>query len=314
MLTDIKWRMPITLTAMAALVFPACARSTPMPTPTPVVVEVVKEVPVVVEVERAVVEGPATMYAPAPGVPIAPPNWGLDSLDERKIIWTGDISLIVADVEESLERVEVIAKDLGGYVVNSSSWYEEEALWARLAIRVPAKEFDGAMARLKNLAIRAERRNVTTQDVTEEYTDLDSRLRNLEATEMELLELMTEVRERTSKAEDVLAVHRELSNIRGQIEQVKGRMQYLAKMTAMATINIEMIPHELAKPIIVAGWQPSGTVAGALRSLVKTFQFLVDAGIWLLVYVLPILVVIPVPGVVGWLIWRLWRRMRKREG
>ena len=313
MLTNNKRLMAIILVAMAALVFPACSRPVPSPAPTPVVVEVVREVPVMLEVEGAVVEGPATMYAPGRGVPSAPPGWAPDSLDERKIIWTGDTSLIVADVAESLGKVEALAKDLGGYVVNSSSWYEEEALWARLTIRVPAEEFDTTLARLKDLAIRVERRNVTTQDVTEEYTDLDARLRNLEATETELLELMTEVRERTSKAEDVLAVHRELSIIRGQIEQVKGRMQYLAKMTAMATINIEMIPHELAKPIVVAGWQPSGTVAAALRSLVKTFQFLVDAGIWLLVYVLPILIVIPVPGVIGWLIWRLWKKMRKRD-
>ena len=84
-------------------------------------------------------------------------------------------------------------------MVNSSSWYQEEQLRARLTIRVPAGEFDAAMARLKDLAIKVENRNVSTQDVTEEYTDLDSRLRNLEATETELLELLTEVRERTGK-------------------------------------------------------------------------------------------------------------------
>jgi hypothetical protein len=232
-------------------------------------------------------------------------------MEERMIIWTGDISLIVKDVGESMEKVEAIAKDLGGYVVNSSSWYQEEQLRARLTIRVPAEEFDTAMARLKDLAIKVESRNVSTQDVTEEYTDLDARLRNLEATEKELLELLTEVRERTGKAEDILAVHREVSNIRGQIEQVKGRMQYLEKMTAMATINIELIPDVLARPIVVAGWRPTGTAANAVRTLVKTLQFIVDAAIWLVIYVLPTLVVIAIPFFILWMIWRRWRIRRK---
>jgi len=196
-------------------------------------------------------------------------------------------------------------------VVNSSSWYQDDQLRARLTIRVPSGEFDAAMARLKDLAIRVENRNVSTQDVTEEYTDLDARLRNLEATETELLELLTEVRERTSKAEDVLAVYREITNIRGQIEQLKGRMQYLEKMTAMATINVELIPDVLAKPLVVAGWRPTGTAANALRTLIRTLQRVVDAAIWLIIYALPTLVVIAIPFFILGLIWRRWRRKRK---
>jgi len=278
----------------------------------PEVVEVVREVPVMVE--GPVMEEVAVMPAPAPDMPRAAADWGLESLEERMIIWTGDISLVVKDAGESLEQVEAIAKDLGGYVVNSSSWYQEEQVRARLTIRVPAGEFDTALARLKDLAITVESRNASTQDVSEEYTDLDSRLRNLEATETELLELLTEVRERTRKAEDVLAVHRELSNIREQIEQIKGRMQYLEKMTAMATINIELIPDVLARPIVVAGWQPSGTAANALRSLVRTLQFIADAAIWLTIYLLPILIVIAIPFFILWLIWRWWRRRRQVDG
>jgi len=263
---------------------------------------------VVVEREEAEV-----MAAAAPGGPSAVADWEMEPMEERMIIWTGDVSLIVKDAEDSLEEVEAIAKDLGGYVVNSSSWYQDDQLRARLTIRVLAGEFDAAMTRLKDLAIKVENRNVSTQDVTEEHTDLDARLRNLEATETELFELLTEVRERTSKAEDVLAVHRELSRIREQIEQIKGRMQYLEKMTAMATINIDLIPDELAKPIVVAGWQPSGTAASALRSLVATFQRIVDAAIWLTIYVLPTLVVIALPFVILGLIWRRWRRGRRRR-
>jgi hypothetical protein len=268
--------------------------------PTPQVIE--KEV----VVERPVFEENAVVEKAVP----AEVGWDLASVEERMIIWTGNISLIVKDAEKSLEEVEAIAKDLGGYVVSSNSWHQEEQLRANLTIRVPAEEFDTAMTRLEDLAIKVEHTNVSTQDVTEEYTDLDSQLRNLEATETELLELLTEVRERTGKAEDILAVHREVSNIRGQIEQVKGRMQYLEKMTAMATINIELVPDALARPIVVAGWRPSGTAANALRTLVKTLQFIVDAAIWVIIYVLPTLVVIVIPFFILWMIWRRFRRRK----
>ena len=283
------------------VVLAAVAACAPAHAPAPEIIE--KEV---------VVEREVAAYAPsAPGIPGEAADLALASVEERMIIWTGNISLIVKDAEESLEKVEAIAKDLGGYVVSSNSWHQEEQLRARLTIRVPAGEFDEAMARLADLAIKVENRNVSTQDVTEEYTDLDARLRNLEATETELLELLTEVRERTGKAEDILAVHREVSSIRGQIEQVKGRMQYLEKMTAMATINIELIPDVLTKPIVVAGWRPTGTAANALRTLVTTLQFIIDAAIWLIIYVLPTLVVIAIPFFILWMIWRRWRRKRK---
>jgi hypothetical protein len=273
--------------------------------PSPEVVE--KEV--MVE-KRVVAEGEMAGMR-APGVPQEDTDWNLASAEERMIIWTGDVSLIVKDAEDSLAKVEAIAKDLGGYVVNSSSWYQDDQLRAHLTIRIPSGEFDAAMERLKDLAIRVENRNVSTQDVTEEYTDLDARLRNLEATETELLALLTEVRERTSKAEDVLAVHRELTDIRGQIEQLKGRMQYLEKMTAMATINVELIPDVLARPIVVAGWRPSGTVANAFDALLKTLQFIVDAALWLIIYALPTLAVIAIVPLILWMIWRRWRRSRK---
>jgi hypothetical protein len=279
--------------------------------PTPEVIE--KEV----MVERPVVEtvlaerGMAALPAPLSAAHQADEDWDQVSVEERMIIWTGNISLIVKDAEEGLEEVEAIAKDVGGYVVNSNSWRQDDQVRANLTIRVPAEEFDTAMARLEDLAIEVEHRNVSTEDVTEEYTDLDARLRNLEATETELLELLTEVRERTSKAEDVLAVYREITNIRGQIEQLKGRMQYLEKMTAMATINIELIPDVLAKPLVVAGWRPTGTAANALRTLIRTLQRVVDAAIWLIIYALPTLVVVAIPFFILWLIWRRWRRSRK---
>ena len=176
-------------------------------------------------------------------------------------------------------------------------------------MRVPAESLDDALAEFKALAVRVETESSSSQDVTEEYTDLGARLRNLEATEQELLELLATVREKTGKAEDILAVYREVTSIRGQIEQLKGRMQYLETTSSMAAVTIELIPDVLARPIAVGGWQPSGTLANALRSLLKTVQFVADAAIWVVFYVLPVAAILVIPFVGIWLVWR-----RKRKG
>jgi hypothetical protein len=217
--------------------------------------------------------------------------------------------VVVEDTETALVEIRGVATGLNGYVSNSNVWRMDDRLRGTVTIRVPAESFDAAMDQIKDLAVEVERENVSGQDVTEEYTDLSARLRNLEATEVELLALLTEVRERTRKAEDVLAVHRELTNIRGQIEQIRGRMQYLERMTALATIHVELIPGQ-DQPIVEAGWQPMRTARAALRALIDTGQFLIDALIWLVVYILPVLLVLLIPVIVLVVILRRWRRRR----
>jgi hypothetical protein len=192
--------------------------------------------------------------------------------------------------------------------VDLSLWRDQEQLRGTITVRVPAESLDEALVRFKDLAVKVERESGGSQDVTEEYTDLGAQLRNLEATEQELLQLLGTVRERTGKAEDILAVYRELTQIRGQIEQLKGRMQYLERTAAMSAVTVELIPDVLAKPITVAGWRPSETISRALRALLQTLRLLVDAAIWIALYVLPVVVavLIPLAGLVF-----LWRRMKK---
>jgi len=229
---------------------------------------------------------------------------------ERMIVWTAQLSLVVKDAEGSLGHIKTIVTALDGYVADTRLWRDDEQLRGSVTVRVPTESLDDALSKFKALAVRVEGESSNSQDVTEEYTDLGARLRNLEATEQELLELLTTVREKTGKAEDILSVHRELTSIRGQIEQLKGRMQYLETTSSMAAITIDLIPDVLARPIAVGGWQPSGTLANALRSLLKTVQFVADAAIWVVFYVLPVAAILLIPFVGVWL---LWRRKRKGE-
>lgn len=264
----------------------------------------------VVEREVAAQPAMAPMPTPAPGYATGE---GVAADADRMIIRTGSLALLVGDTNKAMESVGGIVAELQGYIVSSNSWRNNEYVSANMSVRVPAASFDAAMERIKAVANVVKNTSTSGDDVTEEYADLDAQLRTLKATENELLELLTQVRERTGKAEDILAVYRELTNIRSQIERIEGRMQYLGRMTAMATINISLEPDIADQPLTSdTKWRPQATLASALKRLVETLQFLGDALIWILLYVAPILILILLPLVaLVWLINRL-RRNKKQ--
>lgn len=232
---------------------------------------------------------------------------------DRLIVRNVQMSLVVSDAAPAMDAVTKLATGAGGYVSDSNAWRDGEQLRATMTVRIPAAGLDNALIALRKLAVRVERENVTGQDVTQEYTDLNAQLTNLQATEVELRNLMSDVRQKTQKAEDVLAVYRELTTIRGEIERVKGRMQYLNNVTAMATIKLELIPDLLAKPVVEPGWRPLETLKNASRASVNAMKGVVDAAIWLVVYVVPLLIVIAVPFVALFLLVR-WLIRRSRRG
>ena len=274
-----------------------CARAAPAPS---------QPVEVVREVER-VVEEPALAFRPGF---TDPETAALAPISERMIIRTVELAMYVRDVEASFGAIQALTGEMGGYIASANTWHQGEYLRANLTVRIPAKELDRALEQIKALATVVERESTSGEDVTEEYTDLEARLRNLEATERELLELLKTVRERTGKAEDILAVHRELTAIRGQIEQMKGRMQYLEQMSALATVNIELTPDVLSRPLIVGRWEPRGTAANAVRALIQVLRSVVDAGIWVAIVGVPVLALIAIPIAILVLIIRAWRRRR----
>lgn len=242
-------------------------------------------------------------------------SWAQTPAIERMIIQRASLDLVVNDTLASLEEIKDLARDLGGYVANSNTWKQDEWLRAQLTLRVPAERMEEALDALKAMSVEVQRESLSGEDVTEEYTDLQAQLRNLEATEEELLALLTEVRERPgSTAEDILDVHRRVTEIRGEIERIKGRMQYLEQMTALATIDVQLVPDPLRQPVVEPGWAPLRTVTEASRFLVRSLKRLADVLIWIVIYLLPILLLIAIPIVLLVLLIRwLVRRRRARK-
>jgi len=207
----------------------------------------------------------------------------------RMIVRTAEVRIIVADTTKTVEAVTKSIEGAGGYVSGSNIWREGELLRAKLTLRVPADKLTAALASIRAQAKRVENETVSSEDVSQEFVDLESRVRNLEATEAELLELLKVARVNSKKATDVLEVHEQLTAIRGEIEQARGRMRYLSQVTAMSSIALDIVPDAIAKPVVEPGWQPMVVVKDASRALVALLQNLGTAAIWFVIYIVPIL-------------------------
>jgi hypothetical protein len=219
--------------------------------------------------------------------------------EERMIVRTGDMSLVVEDVVEARDEIDQLAVRFNGYVVSSRISGEEQDRTGWISIRVPDDKFDQALAEIRNLAVRVTSESTDSQDVTEEYVDLQSRLRNAEATESQYLALL----EKTDDVDDILRIYEKLSQVRRDIEQIKGRMQYLERISAMSLISVHLKPVATTKPLVRAGWNALEILKSALRGLVIFGQWLGVAAIWLLIFS-------PIWGTTLGIIY--WRRRKKR--
>ncbi|MBG0786360.1 MAG: DUF4349 domain-containing protein [Anaerolineaceae bacterium] len=215
---------------------------------------------------------------------------------ERMVIYNANLRIAVENPTTSLESIIAMAESAGGFVVYSNIYQSTTSSgstvpYANVTIRVPAGQLDPIMTAIKGLTPEPEddvlSENVSGQDVTSEYTDLESELRNLEAAE----EALTAIMEKAQDTEDVLDVFDELTYYRGQIEAVKGRMQYLSESAALSAISVEIVAKESLQPITVAGWEPQGTIKKAVEALINAGQKLVDILIWFVISWLPFLAV-----------------------
>jgi hypothetical protein len=258
--------------------------------------------------------------SPALAAPVASGEKGAYSQDQtaastdRLVIKNGSLSMAVDDPLVSRDNIARLAETMGGFVVTSDMVQQTLSNGAQvpqvsMTIRVPAERLDEALK-----AIKAEttqpiiNENLSSQDVTAEYTDLNSRLINLQAAEKQLQEIMASA----VRTEDVLAVYSQLVSVREQIELIKGQMKYYEQSAALSSISIQLIANAAMQPISIAGWQPGGVAKQALQTLIHALQSLANFGIRLLILYIPILLVIFVPiALIIWGFVSLVKRGRK---
>lgn len=228
---------------------------------------------------------------------------------DRLIIRTGNLAIVVEDSEASALAIAQVADARGGWLVASDLYESSGAKRGSVTIRLPAEAFDATLAEIKDLALEVRSENTSSQDVTEEFVDLESRLANLEATADRVRAFLDEAR----NVEEALQVNQELSRLESEIEVIKGRMQYLSQSAAFSTLTVDLIPDELSQPIEIGGWQPEGVAKDAVEALVTTLQGLVTLLIWGAILCLPLALLVGLPlFFLGRFFYRR-RRARKAE-
>ena len=278
---------PLVLASCAAGGPPGVMPDMTMPAPPP-------------EIERPPVAPSAVPPAPEEaykesGAGVLPPT-----AEERMIVRNGDMSLVVEDVTSARDRIAQLAVRLGGWVVSSRISGEEEELRGWISIRVPDETFDQAFAELRGLAVRVTSESTSTEDITEEYIDLQSRLTNAKATESQYLALL----EKAEDVDDILRIYEALSRQRYEIEQIKGRIQYLERISAMSLISIELRPAVTVAPLVRPGWSANEVFKSAVRGLVIFGQGLGTMAIGAAIFS-------PIWGTILGILY--WRRRRKRK-
>ncbi len=170
-------------------------------------------------------------------------------------------------------------------------------------MRIPADRFDDAIAAIHELDGEVKAEATNEEDVTAVVIDIEARLENLRAAETEYRELL----DRAETVEDILAIQNQLFAVRGEIESYEAQLAYYTDQVDLATLTVSIIP--VPEPVQAAteDFDPAAIAKEAVASLVGFGQWLVEAGIWLLIVGIPALLVF---GIVGFVVWRIFRRIR----
>lgn len=255
-------------------------------------------------------DGVATRAENSVRGPIQPPVTALPpepAQEKRLIIQTGQMSLVVKNVSSTIDIIAGLAVKNNGYVVEKNFYKSDSAPSGYVTVRIPATVFEQGLGAFRALGDVVSE-SLSGTDVTAEYVDLNSQLRNFRATETQLLEIL----KRAGTISDVLEVQNQLTSIRGQIESTQGRIKYLEQSSAYSVLTINLSTDRNTLPVVVkegTAWKPLATFKAAIRSLLEIGRAFVDLGIWFVVY-LPLWIVILF---IIWLIVRkLWPYILKK--
>jgi hypothetical protein len=237
---------------------------------------------------------------------------------QRLVITNASISIIVDDPARTVDFITNLAIGMQGFVVSSNVYQTTSSDGttypaANITIRVPAASMDNALSQIKGQVkdpatdIRSEQ--VTGQDVTKEYTDLQSQLTNLEQAEKQLQNIM----DSATKVDDVLNVFNQLTSIQSQIQVLKGQIKYYQEASALSAISVDITAASSIAPLTIGGWQPAGVARDAIQTMINALQVLANIAIWIVLFLLPVLIVIGLPIFLVVFFFIRWRKARQRR-
>jgi hypothetical protein len=228
---------------------------------------------------------------------------------QRVILKDATMGITVADVPAKISEIGAMAEEMGGWIVTSSTSQStaskgERLTYGNITVRVPAERLDEAMERIRQGVESVNNENINGRDVTQQYVDLSSRLKNLEAAERQLQALMDDA----ANVTDVMTVFNQLVNTRGEIESIRGQLNYFDQASAFSSIQVTLSPPAPGAVLAqTTGWSPLKTAQSALGALIGLLQGIADLLIVVVIVILPPVLVIGLP------IWLIYRRSQRRQ-
>jgi hypothetical protein len=239
----------------------------------------------------------------------------LEVTQDRKVIRQAQLQLESDDTRAAFDRIVALAEAAGGFIADATVHPvdgEEDQPSVTMTLRIPAAELTETMNAIKGSVEKVVSESQGAQDVSDQYIDLEARLTNLQALEVELRALLTEVRQQPDADPDkLLRVFSEISSVRGEIELIQGQLNYLDDVVELATLSIGLTPTPSVVPIVEDTWEPVEVARDALRSLVSGLQGVAGWAIHFALFTLPMLLLtVGIPLLIGFVVYRKWRKRR----
>lgn len=233
---------------------------------------------------------------------------GSFAADQAMIVYSGTLDLEINDLRAAVDQADQLVAGLGGHVASSDTTTKDDVDYATVTYRIPAENWDEALAGLRAVGATVLNETTKSEDVTGQVVDLDARIANAKASETALQGIM----DRATSIQDVLEVQRELTSVRGDIESMTAQRDQLANRATLATLAVTFETAVTQTQAVSGSWDLGQQIDDALSTLVRVGQGLVTVGVWLLIVVLPIAV--PVLIVLGLAVWLRRRWLRSHPG
>ena len=202
----------------------------------------------------------------------------------------------IKNYKNDLATVKAIISKHQGYISGENESSTDYSLTNNLTIRVPSAKFDSLVEDIAHVAYKVDSKNVNLNDVTEEFIDIEARLKTKKEVEQRYLEILG----KAQTVQDILLVEQQLGIVREEIEAKEGRLKYLQSQVSMSTLTLEIHQDFTSKP----GFKFFTKLADALKGGWKGFLNVVVG----LIYIWPLILAVAIA-----IIWIFRRRRKKRS-
>lgn len=230
------------------------------------------------------------------------------SQSEKKIIKNGSLSLLTKKVDEASKSIEQIAESNGGSIDEIDIYnVTNDTKAGTITVRVPNNSFDKTIDAIKKIAVKVEREEISTDDVTAQFVDLEARLTNYRAVEKQYQSILTSAK----TVDDTLAVYAKLAEVRGNIESVQGQINYLSRQIDMSIITVRLTA-EADVQVFGIVWRPLTVLKQAFRDFLSDMTSIVDSAIVLIFWLPGFLIKLLFWVIILIIVWKIFKVLRRR--